>query len=142
MTLDPRGAAQVSPGENGRVGVLAAISNEMVRVYKEQFGRGPNRVRTYWCGDDILTTVLEDTLTPAERNLAALGEHQRLRDTRMVFQYATVREFCEPVERLTGRTVRSFLSAVDTEVNGLSIETFILHPAGSTAVSRIEKAQP
>jgi uncharacterized protein YbcI len=118
--------------------VLAAISNEMVRLYKEQFGRGPTRVRTYWCGDDLLTTVLEDTLTPAERNLAALGEHQRLRDTRMFFQYATVREFCEPVERLTGRTVRAFISGIDTAVDGLSIETFVLHPEGSDASSRVE----
>jgi uncharacterized protein YbcI len=82
----------------------------MVRLSKDQFGRGPNRVRTYWCNEDVLTTVLEDTLTPAERNLATLGEHERLRDTRMFFQYATLREFCEPVERLTGRTVRAFIS--------------------------------
>jgi uncharacterized protein YbcI len=122
----------------GRLSVLAAISDEMVRLYKEQFGRGPTRVRTYWCGDDLLTTVLEDTLTPAERNLAALGEHQRLRDTRMFFQYATVREFCEPVERLTGRTVRAFISGIDTAVDGLSIETFVLHPEGSDASSRVE----
>jgi uncharacterized protein YbcI len=140
MTLDSRAAAR--PDADGRTSVLAGISDEMVRLYKEQFGRGPNRVRTSWCGDDILTTVLEDTLTPAERNLAALGEHQRLRDTRMVFQYANVREFCEPVERLTGRTVRSFISGIDTEVNGLSIETFILYPAGSNAPSRSEKADP
>jgi uncharacterized protein YbcI len=99
-------------------------------------------VRTYWCGDDILTTVLEETLTPAERNLARMGEHQRLRDTRTFFQYATVREFCEPVERLTGRTVKAFISGIDTEVDGLSIETFILHPAGSDAPSRAEKAEP
>jgi uncharacterized protein YbcI len=140
MTLDSRAAAR--PDADGRTSVLAGISDEMVRLYKEQFGRGPNRVRTSWCGDDILTTVLEDTLTPAERNLAALGEHQRLRDTRMVFQYANVREFCEPVERLTGRTVRSFISGIDTEVNGLSIETFILYPAGSNAPSRSEPADP
>jgi uncharacterized protein YbcI len=136
---------QVEPNEDrsdGRSGVLAAISTEMVRLYKDQFGRGPNRVRTYWCGDDILTTVLEDMLTPAERNLAKMGEHQRLRDTRMFFQYATVREFCEPVERLTGRTVKSFISGIDTEEDGLSIETFILHPAGSDAPSRAEKAEP
>jgi uncharacterized protein YbcI len=125
---------------NAQVSVLAAISDEMVRLYKDQFGRGPDRTRTYWCGDDLLTTVLEDTLTPAERNLAALGEHQRLRDTRTFFQYATVREFCEPVERLTGRTVRSFISGIDTEVDGLSIETFILHPEGSDLPSRIELA--
>jgi uncharacterized protein YbcI len=134
-------ADYIEDRSDGRFGVLAAISTEMVRLYKDQFGRGPNRVRTYWCGDDIVTTVLEDTLTPAERNLAKMGEHQRLRDTRMFFQYATVREFCEPVERLTGRTVKSFLSSIDTEVDGLCIETFILHPAGSDAPSRAEKAE-
>jgi uncharacterized protein YbcI len=126
---------------DGPLGVLAAISTEMVRLYKEQFGRGPNRVRTYWCGDDVLITVLEDTLTPAERNLAKMGEHQRLRDTRTFFQYATVREFCEPVEHLTGRTVRAFISGLDTEVDGLSVETFVLHPEGSNAPSRIETAR-
>jgi uncharacterized protein YbcI len=128
-------------GRDGRSSVLAAISDEMVGLYKDQFGRGPNRVRTYWCGEDLITTVLEETLTPAERNLAKLGEHHRLRDTRMFFQYATVREFCEPVERLTGRTVRAFISGVDTEVDGLSIETFVLYPAGSDAPSRMEKAE-
>jgi uncharacterized protein YbcI len=121
-----------------RQGLLAAVSNEMVRLYKEQFGRGPTRARTHWAGPDTLITVLEDTLTPAERNLVRLGEHQRLRDLRMFFQYATIHEFCEPVERLTGRTVRSFLSGIDTAVEGLSTEVFVLHPAGSDATSRAE----
>jgi uncharacterized protein YbcI len=118
--------------------VLAQISNEMVRLYKEQFGRGPTSTRTTWCGHDVLTVVLEDTLTPAERNLVTMGEHGRLRDTRMYFQYATVREFCEPIERLTGRTVRAFISGIDTQVSGMSVETFILHPRGSDEPSRTE----
>ena len=84
------------------------ISNEMVRLYKEQFGRGPTKARTHWAGPDALTCFLEETLTPAERNLVRLGEHQRLRDMRMFFQYATVTEFCAPVEKITGRKVRSF----------------------------------
>src|SRR5215204_6399530 len=105
---------------------LAAISREMVHLYKEQFGRGPTSVRTDWCTPDVLVVVLEDTLTPAERNLVEMGEHQRLRDIRMFFQYASVREFCEPIERITGRKVRSFLSSIDTLVEGLSVETFIL----------------
>jgi len=126
---------------DSRTSTLAAISDEMVRLYKDQFGRGPTRVRTYWCGDDVLTSVLEETLTPAERNLAALGEHERLRETRMFFQYATVREFCEPVERLTGRTVKAFISGIDTAVDGLALETFILHPEGSNAPSRIQLAE-
>src|SRR5919202_4207004 len=103
---------------DGRGTVLSAVSDEMVRLYKEQFGRGPTRVRSYWCGEDTLCTVLEETLTPAERNLARLGEHQRLRDVRMFFQYATVGEFCEPIERLTGRKVRAFVSGIDTAVEG------------------------
>jgi hypothetical protein len=56
----------------------------------------------------------------------------------MSVQYSGVRQFCEPVERLTGRKVRSFLSATDTEVDGLSMETFLLHPAGYDGPSRID----
>jgi uncharacterized protein YbcI len=109
---------------------LMEISNSVTRIFKDQFGRGPTRTRAYWAGRDVITVVLEDTLTPAERNLAKMGEHQRLRDIRMFFQYATIRGFCEPVERVTGRKVRAFCSALDTEVDGLSVETFVLHPEG------------
>ena len=117
--------------------LLSQVSNEMVRLYKEGFGRGPMRVRRYWAGSDTLTVLLEDTFTPAERNLVRMGQHERLRDSRTFFQYASVREFCEPVERLTGRRVRAFVSGIDTEVDGLSVETFVLHPQDSDAPSRI-----
>ena len=120
--------------------VLSAASNEMVRLFKEQFGRGPTRVRSMWASPDVLTVILEDTLTPAERNLVLMGEHERLRETRMFFQYATVPEICEPIERLTGRKVRAFISGVDTEADGLSTELFILHPEGYEGPSRMERA--
>jgi uncharacterized protein YbcI len=120
------------------VSLLQAISNEMVKLFKEQFGRGPTRVRTNWAGPDVLTVVLEDTLTPAERNLVQMGEHERLRETRMFFQYASIAEFCEPVERITGRKVRAFCSAIDTAVEGLSVETFVLQPPGADGPSRAE----
>ncbi len=127
--------------DEARTSVLMEISNTMVRLYKDQFGRGPTSARTHWCGPDALTCFLEDTLTPAERNLVKMGEHQRLRDTRMFFQYATVREFCEPVEQITGRTVRSFQSAIDTEVDGLCLETFIFYPHGTEGPSRTRFAE-
>ena len=122
----------------GNQSALLQISNEMVRLYKEQFGRGPTQARAMWAGDDTITVLLEDTLTLAERSLVKMGEHQRLRDTRNYFQYATVTEFCEPVERITGRKVRSFLSGIDTMVEGLSVELFVLHPSGYTGPSRAE----
>ena len=130
----------VLPDDHSAGTATLQISDEMVRLYKEQFGRGPTRARTYWAGPDVVTVILEDTLTPAERNLVKMGEHQRLRDTRMFFQYATVKEFCEPVERLTGRKVRAFLSAIDTEADGMCTETFVLHPKGSDGPSRIPTA--
>ena len=134
----PETAAAQTP----RHGVLLALSNEMVRLFKEQFGRGPTSARATWAGD-VITVVLENTLTPAERNLVKMGEHERLREMRMFFQYASVREFCEPVERITGRKVRAFTSAIDTHIDGLSVETFVLHPVGASGVrSRIELAEP
>src|SRR3954466_1560003 len=85
--------------------LLLALSNEMVGIYKEQFGRGPTRAKTNWAGPDILLCTLEDSLTPAERTMVHLGEHQRLRDVRMFFQHASEEQFKEAVERLTGRKV-------------------------------------
>ena len=105
----------------------------MVRLYKERFGRGPTKTRTYWPGPDVVAVILEDTLTPVERSLVAIGEHQRLRDLRTFFQYATLPDFCEPIERLTGRKVRAFISGIDTEVDGVSTEMFVLHPEGYQA---------
>jgi uncharacterized protein YbcI len=121
--------------------VLAEVSNAMVHLYKEYFGRGPTCARSAWAGEHLLVVTLEDTLTPAERKLVKMREHQRLRETRLFFQYATVREFCEPVERLTGRKVRSFISGTDTLVDGLSIEAFLLHPEGYDGPSRQEFAE-
>jgi uncharacterized protein YbcI len=119
------------------VKVVVHVSLEMVRLYKEHFAR-PTSARTYWAGPDALVVVLEDTLTRAERKMVERGEHDRLRDERVNVQYSTVREFCEPVERITGRKVRAFLSSTDTEVDGISMETFVLHAPGYDGPSRID----
>src|SRR3954467_5961394 len=119
--------------------LLAAVSNAMVRLYKEQFGRGPTRARTEWAGPDQLLVTLEETLTSAERRvgapggdpgeggLAELGEHQRLRDHRVFFQYAAQTEFTQIVEQLTGRRVRAFVSGLDTRAD-VACEVFLLEP--------------
>lgn len=133
------GQSDPHPGDGQ---VLAEISNEMVRLYKDRFGRGPTKVRTRWAGPDVLVCILENTLAPAEKNLVRMGEHERLREMRIFLQYATVPDFCEPIERLTGRTVRAFISGIDTEADGLSTELFVLHPEGSDEPSRALNATP
>ena len=132
----------VEDNEHDRAGtLLAEVSNEMVKLYKEYFGRGPTKARTDWAGPDILICTLEDTLAPVERKLVELGQHERLRDTRTFFQYATMQSFVHPVERLTGRTVRAFVSGIDTRVEGLSTETFVFYAEGTSGPSRSEQPE-
>ena len=111
------------------VAVLLQLTNEMVRIYKEIFGRGPTRARADWAGPNVLVCdTLEDTLTAAERKMAELGEHQRLREVRMFFQHASESDFRGSVEQITGRTVRAFVSGIDTEQD-VSAEVFYFQPA-------------
>jgi uncharacterized protein YbcI len=104
-----------------------AVSNAMVRLYKEQFGRGPTKARTAFAGPDVLLVTLENSLTPVERTLVAMGEHARLRDTRMFLKYATEHEFRSTIEELTGRHVVAFVSGIDTR-RDVSTEVFYLEP--------------
>jgi uncharacterized protein YbcI len=106
---------------------LFEISKAMVQIYKDQFGRGPTKVRTHYAGPDTLVCLLENTFTPAERNLQAMGEHQRLRDIRLLFQYAETSRFTVPIERITGRRVRGFVSGIDTNAD-VACELFVLEP--------------
>ncbi|HEX4719152.1 MAG TPA: Na-translocating system protein MpsC family protein [Thermoleophilaceae bacterium] len=107
--------------------MLSAMSTEMVALYKTQLGRGPTKVRTDWAGPDALLVTLENSLTPAERRLVAMGEHARLRDARTFAQYASIQEFIEVAERLTDRRVRAFVSGIDTAADVCS-EVFYFEP--------------
>lgn len=124
---DERSAA-TGEGADPTYSVRADISREMVRLYKEQFGRGPTRARTEFAGPDIVISTLEDSLTPAERRMAEMGEEQRLRDTRTFFQHATEKDFCAVIERLLKRKVRAFVSGIDT-ARDVSAEVFYLEAA-------------
>jgi Na+-translocating membrane potential-generating system (MpsC) len=78
----------------GRQGLeLQKLTNSMVRLYKELFGRGPTKARTNYAGPDTLVATIENSLTPAERSMLDLGEHQRVREIRMFFQHASDTEF-------------------------------------------------
>jgi len=109
--------------------LLQDISNAMVALHKEQFGRGPTKAQSHWAGADALLCVMDDALLPAERTMVDMGEQQRVRESRMFFQVATAAEFIEAVETITGRTVRAFASATDPD-NGVVMENFIFEPEG------------
>lgn len=91
------------------------------------FGRGPTKAETDLIGGEAVLCTLEDSLTKAEKALVGMGEHQRLRDTRMYFQYATEQRFLELIERATGRKVRAFISGLDAGKD-IAAELFYLEP--------------
>jgi uncharacterized protein YbcI len=113
---------------------MLELSNAMVRLYKEVFGRGPTKARASFAGPDTLVIVLEDSMTVVERNLAAMGEHARLRDARLFFQYAVEDQFRDAVERILGRKTVAFISGMDTR-RDVSVEVFTLEPAETNDVS-------
>lgn len=106
---------------------MLEISNAMVRLYKEAFGRGPTKARAQFAGSDTLVVILESSLTVAERNLVAMGEHQRLREARLFFQYALEDQFRQIVEEALGRRTVAFVSGIDTGQD-VAVEVFTLEP--------------
>jgi uncharacterized protein YbcI len=106
---------------------LEELTNAMVRLYKDLFGRGPTKARTHYAGPDTLVSTLENSLTAAEQNMLKLDEHQRVREIRMFFQHASDTDFTRTVEEITGRKVWAFVSGVDTHKD-VSTEVFYLEP--------------
>lgn len=106
---------------------MLEISNAMVHLYKEAFGRGPTKARAQFAGQDTLVVILEASLTVAERNLVAMGEHQRLREARLFFQYALEDQFRDIVEQALGRRTVAFVSGIDA-ARDVAMEVFTLEP--------------
>lgn len=106
---------------------LAEVSSAMVRLHKEQFGRGPTHARADFAGRDALVCTLENALLPAERAMVGLGEAQKVRESRAFMQAATADLFTGVVEDILGRKVRAFSSAIDPEA-GVVFEVFAFHP--------------
>ena len=120
------GAARAAPRALTAPPPLLEISNAVVRVHKERFGRGPTKAYTSISGD-VVVCALEDGFTTLETTLLEHGATDlviRLRDT--LHEAASV-ETAAAVERITGRTVRSHLAAVDPEKQ-VQVEVFVLEP--------------
>lgn len=117
-------------GQQG-VSILQDVSNAMVLLHKEHFGRGPTKARSNFAGPDALLCVLEEVLLPAERKMIELGDADHVRETRVRFQVATTDEFVSAVEKIVGRKIRSFASGIDAE-NDVAFESFMFESADPT----------
>jgi uncharacterized protein YbcI len=104
---------------------LAEVTNGIVRLFSEYYGRGPTRAKSYLLDDIYVVTVLGDTLTTVERTLAQAGHADQVRSVRMTFQEAMADTFKNVVEQALGRRVIAYHSQLIIDAD-LGFELFVL----------------
>jgi uncharacterized protein YbcI len=123
--MAPDGQSQRLSGQP----LLAAVSQSMVDVHSEP-GTGSGITARSYLNDDMLSCVLRDLLTAAERVLMENGREQQVLFLRQSFEEAMQARVSALVEGLTGRSVIAFLSQ-SCLVPDLTLETFFLSPERS-----------
>src|ERR687895_2705035 len=109
--------------ETGR-SVNAEISNAMVGLKKEYYGRGPTKAKTY-VNDNYVFCILEGGLTRNEETLLEAGEHDLVRRYRLRFQEVMGTTTTKAVEEITGCKVIGYHSQIVFEPE-YGFEMFVL----------------
>jgi len=102
----------------------AAISNMMVGLKKEFYGKGPTAAKTYF-NDDWVFVVLEDGLTRNEETLLANGDHDLVRQVRLRFQEAMRDTITGALTEIVGRKVLTYHSQILFDPHR-TVEMFLL----------------
>jgi uncharacterized protein YbcI len=100
------------------------ISNTIVTLFKQRFGRGPNICRTY-LETDLVVLVMSGGYTAAEQTMFEAGKWHDVRQARLAWQDSMEVRFVEAIERLTQRTVHAFMSA-NHQNPDVTVELFVL----------------
>jgi uncharacterized protein YbcI len=123
-------AAELASAATGEArdggGRRAALSNALVGLKKEFYGKGPTAAKTYF-NDDWVFVVLEGGLTKNEETLLKAGEERLVRQVRLRFQEAMTATICGAVEEIMGRRVLTYHSQVMFEPPR-TVEMFLLAP--------------
>ena len=116
------GDPSLQPLEGGRL--LAEITNRIVALMREHYGRGPIKAKTYVL-DNLIVCVLSDGFTAIERTMMEGGEPERVLEMRRDFQRMMKTRYSEMIQELTGREVLAFLSQAHVDPD-LTIEMFLI----------------
>ena len=91
--------------------VRAEISNAMVGLKKDFYGKGPTKAKTF-LNDNYVFCVMEGGLTRNETTLIERGHEDLVRNYRLRFQEAMEAPTVEAVQRITGRKVIGYHSQI------------------------------
>jgi uncharacterized protein YbcI len=115
-----------SPESGAQAGeALAAVTNGIVKLFRDYYGRGPTKAKSYILDDRILVCVLENTMTRVEKTLVDNGHGDKVREVRLVFQEAMAHEFKQCVRDTMGREVVTYHSQLTLDPD-LGFEFFVL----------------
>ncbi|HVF78484.1 MAG TPA: Na-translocating system protein MpsC family protein [Solirubrobacteraceae bacterium] len=106
--------------------MLTAISDGMVALLKEFYGRGPPRAKSYY-QDDLVVCLLRGGFSQVEQTLLEGGRGAAVIQQRMEFQDLMRDRFEAVIERATGREVIGFMSG-NQQGPDIMCEVFILAP--------------
>ncbi len=106
--------------------MLTAISEGMVALLKEFYGRGPSRVKSYY-EDDLVVCLLRGGFSRVEQTLFDGGRGQSVIQQRMEFQDLMRARFESVIREATGRRVIGFMSGNQQDPD-IMCEVFILAP--------------
>ena len=120
--------------------VLTAISDGMVALLKEFYGRGPTRAKSYY-EDDLVVCVLRGGFSRVEQTLLDGGRGAAVISQRMVFQDVMRARFDAVIEQATGRRVIGFMSGNQQDPD-MMCEVFILAPTDLLDEHEIPAAPP
>jgi uncharacterized protein YbcI len=120
--------------------VLTAISDGMVALMKEFYGRGPTRAKSYY-EDDLVVCVLRGGFSRAEQTLLDGGRGAAVIQQRMEFQEVMRGRFDDVIERATGRPVIGFMSG-NQQAPDMMCEVFILGPTDLVDEDEVPAAGP
>jgi uncharacterized protein YbcI len=113
-------------GDVGRHGeALAQITTEIVHLYRDYYGRGPTRAKSYMLGEGFVVTVVRDSMTTVERTLTEAGHGGQVRLMRMTFQAAMSEPFKEVVARALSRSVVAYHGQLLVDAD-IGFEMFVL----------------
>jgi uncharacterized protein YbcI len=116
--------AQSTPLTHGDT--LTAISDGLVALLKEFYGRGPTRAKSYY-EDDLVVCLLRGGFTRVEQTLLEGGRGSSVIQQRMEFQELMRQRFEAVIEKATGRQVIGFMSG-NQQHPDMMCEVFILAP--------------
>jgi uncharacterized protein YbcI len=122
--LHPTDAAAMrsSPSHGGPL--RQELSNAIVALFKEHFGRGPADCRTY-LEPDLVVVVMTGGYHAAEQTLFEAGKWHEVRQARMSWQDTMEVRFVDAIEQRTARTVKAFMSA-NHQAPDVTVELFVL----------------